>query len=153
MKIFELSQTYLSRPCNRENGGTLGMVLPALIINPINTPYRVWGAWRIIPLSKWLITMVSKSPNWGYSPYKWPKWLINGGDPKYLLTGMILQVSPCPVTVNRFWSHDWILNSWQPSIILWPRPHWKIVFSATPEFSLLLWRYLEDHPRTIVSGW
>ena len=24
---------------------------------------------------KWLITMVSKSPKWGYSPYKW---LING---------------------------------------------------------------------------
>ena len=22
--------------------------------------------------SKWLITMDSKSPNWGYSPYKWP---------------------------------------------------------------------------------
>ena len=35
--------------------------------------------WRIIPVSKWLITMVSKSPKWGYSPYKWPKWLINGG--------------------------------------------------------------------------
>ena len=37
------------------------------------------GTWRIIPVSKWLITMVSKSPNWGYSPYKWPKWLIIGG--------------------------------------------------------------------------
>ena len=36
-------------------------------------------AWRIIPFSKWLITMVSKSPNWGYSPCKWPKWLINRG--------------------------------------------------------------------------
>ncbi len=35
--------------------------------------------WRIIPFSKWLITMVSKSPNWGYCPYKWPKWLINRG--------------------------------------------------------------------------
>ena len=35
--------------------------------------------WRIIPVSKWLITMVSKSPKWGYSPYKWPKRLINGG--------------------------------------------------------------------------
>ena len=33
--------------------------------------------WRIIPFSKWLITMVSKSPNWGYSPSKWRKWLIN----------------------------------------------------------------------------
>ena len=35
-------------------------------------------AWRIIPFSKWLITMDSKSPNWGYSPSKWAKWLING---------------------------------------------------------------------------
>ena len=32
----------------------------------------------------WLITMVSKSPNWGYFPSKLPKWLINGG--YYLLT-------------------------------------------------------------------
>ena len=30
------------------------------------------------------------SPNWGYSPSKWPKWLVNGGN--YLLAGMILQV-------------------------------------------------------------
>jgi len=39
--------------------------------------------WRIIPVSKWLITMVSfKSPSWGYSISKWPiSWL----------TG-----SPCP---------------------------------------------------------
>ena len=28
---------------------------------------------------KWLVTMVSKSPKWGYSPYKWPIWLIHGG--------------------------------------------------------------------------
>ena len=30
-------------------------------------------------LDTWLITMVSKSPNWGYSPSKWPKWGINRG--------------------------------------------------------------------------
>ena len=30
------------------------------------------STWRIIPFSKWLITMVSKSPKWGYSPSKWP---------------------------------------------------------------------------------
>ena len=35
--------------------------------------------WRITPLSKWFITMVSKSHKWGYSPYKWLNWLINGG--------------------------------------------------------------------------
>ena len=35
--------------------------------------------WRIIPFSKWLITIVSKSPKWGYSPSTWPKRLINRG--------------------------------------------------------------------------
>ena len=37
------------------------------------------STWRIIPVSKWLVTIVSKSPKWGYSPYEWPEWLINGG--------------------------------------------------------------------------
>ena len=49
----------------------------------------VFSTWRIIPVSKRLITMVGKSPKWGYSPYKWPKWFINRGDPNI---GMILQV-------------------------------------------------------------
>ena len=39
----------------------------------------LWGlvslTWRIIPFSKWLITMISKSPKWCYSPSKWPKWM------------------------------------------------------------------------------
>ena len=42
--------------------------------------------WRIIPVSKWLITMVSKSPNWGCgTPYKWPNSMayFHGGDPNY----------------------------------------------------------------------
>ncbi len=42
------------------------------------------GTWRTIPDNKWLITMVSKSPKWGYSPHKWPKWLVNRGDPNHL---------------------------------------------------------------------
>ena len=50
------------------------------------------STWRIIPGSKWLITMVSKSPKWGYSYSKWPfhglqMWVTN-----HLLNGMILQV-------------------------------------------------------------
>ncbi len=47
---------------------------PSIVIN------GVMGAptWRTIPVSKCLITMVSKSPKWGCSPSKWPKWLING---------------------------------------------------------------------------
>ena len=49
--------------------------------------------WRIIPFSKWLITMVSKSPTWGCSPSKWRiKGSENGGVTTYLPTGMILQV-------------------------------------------------------------
>ena len=39
-------------------------------------PSKLTSAWRIIPFSKWLITMVSESPKWGYSPSKWPKWLM-----------------------------------------------------------------------------
>ncbi len=52
-------------------------------------------SWSIIPVSKWLITMVSKSPRPGVVgplPNGLSKWLINGGDPNYLLNGMILQV-------------------------------------------------------------
>ena len=39
-------------------------------------------SWRIIQVSKWL---------WDPFQMTFP-WLINGGDPNYLLTGMILQV-------------------------------------------------------------
>ena len=48
---------------------------------------------------KWLRTMASKSPKSGYSTSKWPQWLINGGDPNYLLSGMIFQA------VSKFISH------------------------------------------------
>ena len=51
--------------------------------------------WRIIPFSKWLITMVIVSPLTGVVPFTNGRylWLINGGDPNYLqVTGMILQV-------------------------------------------------------------
>ena len=40
--------------------------------------------WRIIPVSKWLITMVSKSPKdrvVGPLPNGLTPWLTNGGDP------------------------------------------------------------------------
>ena len=47
--------------------------------------------WRIIPVSKWLITMVDKSSkDRVVSPSKWPKWLINRVT-NHLLSGMILQ--------------------------------------------------------------
>ena len=43
--------------------------------------------WRIIPVSKWLITMVNKSPKdrvVGPLP-NGHSWLINGGDPNHLV--------------------------------------------------------------------
>ena len=49
-------------------GGYISINL-GFLPNKLNT---VVTTWRIIPVSKWLITMVSKSPKWGYSPYKWP---------------------------------------------------------------------------------
>ena len=65
------------------------------IIN-FDLQHQFTGAWRIIPVSKWLIIMVIVIPlpavlllRNGHS------WLINGGDPNYLLTGMILQVGGC----------------------------------------------------------
>ena len=45
------------------------------------------NTWRIIPFSKWLITMVIVRPLAGVNhfPSKWPwTWLINGRDPNYL---------------------------------------------------------------------
>ena len=46
--------------------------------DPMNTHY-IRSTWRIIPFSQWFVTMVGKSPNWGCSPSKQPKWLVNGG--------------------------------------------------------------------------
>ena len=63
--------------------------------------YRIWvkdeSCLEDYPRTgEWLITMVSFRPLTGdYSLSKWPKWpkwFINGGDPNYLLNGMILQV-------------------------------------------------------------
>ena len=56
------------------------------------------NTWRIIPFSKWLITMVIVRPLTGVNhfPSKWPwTWLVNRGDPNYLryLGGIILQVT------------------------------------------------------------
>ena len=59
--------------------------------------FKMVSTWRIIPFSKWLITKVSFVPWLGLLLYlsKWPFFdFINGGDPKCLLSGMILQVLP-----------------------------------------------------------
>ena len=59
--------------------------------------FKTVSTWRIIPFSKWLITKVSFVPWLGLLLYlsKWPFYdFINGGDPKCLLSGMILHVLP-----------------------------------------------------------
>ena len=50
-----------------------------IFFNQALTHLKMLCAWRIIRVSKWLITMLSKSPKWGCSPYKWPTWLVNRG--------------------------------------------------------------------------
>ncbi len=46
--------------------------------------FTLLPTWRIIPVSKWLITMVSFCPlRIGLFFSKWPRWLINGGDPNH----------------------------------------------------------------------
>ena len=90
-----------NRPYFPLNPGCLIGILMSWFMN--QSPYNWVGnfipyikqptTWRIIPFSMWLITMVSKSRNWGCGPpSKWPfLWLIHGGDPNYLLPGMTLQ--------------------------------------------------------------
>ena len=65
---------------------------------PQNARKKIRYTWRIIPISKWLIIMFSKSPNWRCSPSKWPGWLKVGGDPNRLRPywDPILQVVICP---------------------------------------------------------
>ena len=80
-KPSKLSKTgFFNHP--RVNEGA-AFEITVLVVDHLQPPSK-GGTWRIIPISKWLITMVSKSRNWGYSPSKSPKWLINGG--YYLLT-------------------------------------------------------------------
>ena len=58
----------------------------------IHDAWNDFGSWwRIILISKWLITMVGKSPKQGCLLSKCPKWLVIGVT-NHLLTGMILQV-------------------------------------------------------------
>ena len=49
--------------------------------------HRTWVSWRIIPVSKWLITMANKSPKDRIVPLINGRnsWLINGGDAVHYL--------------------------------------------------------------------
>ena len=68
----------------------LNGVIP--LINGLNGLQIGVTSWMIIPVSKWLITMVSISPlNGVILHYKWLKWRGNRG--YYNLTGMVLQVT------------------------------------------------------------
>ena len=46
------------------------------------------GTWRIIPVNRWLITMVRGLTGPGYSPSKWPNFMAYRGDRNYLLSGV-----------------------------------------------------------------
>ena len=61
--------------CHPENWGRF----PIWLIFFKGVGWKPPTTWRIIPFSKWLITMISKFPKWSYSPSKWPKWLTNRG--------------------------------------------------------------------------
>ena len=55
-------------------------------------------------ICKWLITrLLSKSPNWGCSSYKWPKFGLEMVVTNYLLTGMILQVGNIYISLYRYY--------------------------------------------------
>ena len=58
---------------------------------------------------KWLITMVIVSPlRIGIFPFQMGvSWLINGGDPNHLLTGMILQVPSLKLTFSHLKIDCW----------------------------------------------
>ena len=53
---------------------------------PIVKGFQITPTWRIIPLSKWLITMLCFRPlnRVGPLPNGRTPWLINGGDPNYV---------------------------------------------------------------------
>ena len=62
--------------------------------------------WRIIPFSKWLITLVT-------SPYQWPKWLIYGGDPNYLRYLTIPRSPPSKWSIPTCNLHQNLPPKWQ----------------------------------------
>ncbi len=102
---------------------------------PLFQGVKVPGTWRTIPLSKWLITMVSKSPKWCYSPYTLPKWLINGGyqlltnwhdPPSMFLTSSKLTASVGPGLV--FFKGCWEATKTRQLRKVW-KSRWKKVIS------------------------
>jgi len=62
---------------------------------PLNSPSTSKYTCRIIPRLGYSVNNHGDrvSPNWCYSPSKWPKWLVKGVT-AHLLTGIILQVLP-----------------------------------------------------------
>ena len=67
---------------------------PSIDISPPNQKkqnFSTTSAWRISPVIKWWMTMMKE----GLFPFQMAfSWLIHGGDPNYLPTGMILQMAP-----------------------------------------------------------
>ena len=71
---YEIIPIYLGSfepPMHSKKPGSLGHCSTESI-HQVQLNVGACPTWRIIPVSKWLITMVNKSPNWGCSPYKLP---------------------------------------------------------------------------------
>ena len=89
------------------------------VVDFTQSPCWPQHAWRIIPFSKWLMTMVIVSPlTIGWFPFQMGVlWLINGGDPNHLqVLGWSSKWGPIGVgcggpTVDGSFRHPGRLNS------------------------------------------
>ncbi len=106
--------------------------------------------WRIIPTSKWVITMDHgdrKSPKWGCgTPSKWPKWLINGGYPPWNQQ-FAPENRPSPKETSIPTIHSQVLTvcfrEGITGMILHPEP-WRCLWPSTKSHSSQ-----SHHPRQI----
>ena len=81
------------------------------------------ATWRIIPFSKWLIALVNKSPNWGYSPSKWP---FHGLKIEVILTTYKSWDDVPKYHCFRYKAHG--LCGLSSGLLTFPQPTWSIYF-------------------------
>ena len=79
--------------------------------------------------------MVSKSTNWGYSPSKWPKWLINGDYYITILTKWDDPPSITPLKLNNWNTENHLFEEGKSSE---PKPSWIGVQKPLPSLKLTI---------------